>query len=845
MSDTILLHNGSNLISEENKLFQKPPTGRSISSRSRRVTASDGEDKLAKDRNGACNGKCDNIVDDSGFQSNLSGESLEHCEMSLDNEDPDMKFMETGMNGRENHPSSAAPSPRPSRPPSRQMTSTPTSQVKRRSSFTISCPSGPSLPISRAPSLRMTASVTQDYSTTGRNHASQYLPGSLVAHTVAERRARAEALDAERRRKRQAKLEASEAALQAACQRAQSLRAARSAELRSKEEEKRARVTERRKLLEKNRAEILNRRISRMTNSQFQERPSRQASSRVSICGFSSDLDPSDPRYCPFGFGSSSRRDVCLSTKQQLIASKPPQTINNLSTSMATNSLSRLNKTSFGTTFSTHSVGGDRSTNSNTPLSLNEKNKGTTNSKANSVCKASNQNTLNRCNINKVVRLSTYSTASCNNIKQSTEVAKTSPPSKATQPITDKESNNGRSCIPPRPGLRGRPPSVRSIKNTAPRPNLSPSIIDQKSVERKIDTSNTTTRCPPLSVSAGCEPSEVNAQIYRARIKEQRRIARERQRHEEEETARRQVNVDLDRIDSTAKLAEEIRYDSELKAEAVEASKTISENETVACKAAHLLSSISTGNEVNGAPLGDNKDVLESALSTSKKVLSNAVENMTLSANTGCTLKSQSEIINVLSNAVSNSSGWEKRCARLDEIMNRVRTSSGASSVSNGLDNSIAPLTITVSCVNGVEGEDMKRYQLKPCEAIKSMLESGRLPENCKAAVLLRNRIARYEHVSPSKLLAIKFMGRQNALELDQSLFVINPNAQVVDKFPNSPEDSGNEQDSREDTDWNTSSTSTTVAVCFPLNRRIQPDELLPSQNSSCSDISTNSGLQN
>lgn len=106
--------------------------------------------------------------------------------------------------------------------------------------------------------------------------------------------------------------------------------------------------------------------------------------------------------------------------------------------------------------------------------------------------------------------------------------------------------------------MRGRPPSVRSIKNTAPRPNLSPSIIDQKSVERRTDTPNTTPRCPPLSVSAGCEPSEVNAQIYRARIKEQRRIARERQRLEEEETARRQVNIYLCRINSTAKLAEEI-----------------------------------------------------------------------------------------------------------------------------------------------------------------------------------------------------------------------------------------------------------------------------------------------
>ncbi|KAM3174009.1 hypothetical protein ACTXT7_011401 [Hymenolepis weldensis] len=426
-------------------------------------------------------------------------------------------------------------------------------------------------------------------------------------------------------------------------------------------------------------------------------------------------------------------------------------------------------------------------------------------------------------------------------------------------PITDRESSNSRSCIPPRPGLRGRPPSVRSIKNTAPRPNLSPSIIDQKSIRRRTDTPNASPRYPPLSVSAGCEPSEANAQIYRARIKEQRRIARERQRLEEEETARRQkkktpesfrkreeeMNEQLEEM-ARVTVNEAISHAiAELKAEAVEASKTMSENETVACKAAHLLSSISSGNELNGVALGDNKDVLESALSTSKKVLSNAVENMTLSANTGYTLKSQSEIINVLSNAVSNSSGWEKRYARLDEVMNRVRTSSGASSVSNGLDNSIAPLTITVSCVNGVEGEDMKRYQLKPCEAIKSMLESGRLPENCKAAVLLRNRIARYEQVSPIELCS-SFPETPNNSEFEtKTVIEQSPNAQVVDKFPNSPEDSGNEQDPREDTDWNTSSTSTTVAVCFPLNRRIQPDELLLSQNSSCSDISTNSGLQN
>nr|CDS30996.1 hypothetical protein HmN_000332500 [Hymenolepis microstoma] len=849
MSDTILLHNSSNLISEEIKLFQKPPTGRSVSSRRNRVTSSDGEDKLVKDRNGTRNSKCDNIVDDSGFQSNLSGESLEHCEISQDNDDPNMKFMQNRMSGRESHHSSAAPSPRPSRTASRSasrhVTSTPIAQVRRRSSSTIPSPSGPSLSLSRAPSIRMTSSVTQDYCTTGRKRTSQCFPESLVAQTVAERRARAEALDAERRRKHQAKLEASEAALQAACQRARSLRAARSAELRSKEEEKRARVTERRKMLEKHREEFLNRRILKATNSQSQEFSSQHAPSRVSICGFSSDLDPSDPRYCPFGFGSSSRRDVCLSTKQQLIASKPHQAINRLSNSMTTNSLSRLNKTSSGMISSMHTVGRGRSANLTTPRSLKERNRETVNSKANSVSKASNQSTLNRCNTNKEL---TYPTPNGNNIKPSKEVTKTSHPAKAAQQPTEVSSNTSCQGIPPRPGSRGRPQSVRSIKNTSPSTNLSQSNIERKSVGRGSGPPTATPRCPPISVSAGCEPSEADAQAYRERIKEQRRIARERKRLEEEEAFKRfrqreeEVNKQMEEM-ARSVVNEAISYAiAELKAEAAEASKTISGNETVACKAAKYLAHICT---VNGVKRGDSKDVVDSALSTSKKVLNNAIEDMTLSANTECPTKSQSEILNVLSNAASDISGREKRRARLDVIMNRVRTNSETSALSNGHDKSIAPLTIAVSCVNDVEEEYVKRYRLKPCGAIKSMLEKGRLPGNCKAAVLLRNRIAKYEQVSPIELCS-PFSETSNTSELETGTVIEHsPSAHVVEKSPNSPNDSGNEQDSREGTDWNTSSTSTTVAVCFPLNRRIQPDELFPSQHSSCSDVSTNSGPTN
>ncbi|VDO00206.1 unnamed protein product [Rodentolepis nana] len=372
----------------------------------------------------------------------------------------------------------------------------------------------------------MTSSVTQDYCTAGRKRTSQCFPESLVAQTVAERRARAEALDAERRRKHQAKLEASEAALQAACQRARSLRAARSAELRSKEEEKRAR----------HREEFLNRRIMRTTNSQSQEHPSQHASSRVSICGFSSDLDPSDPRYCPFGFGSSSRRDVCLSTKQQLIAQKPPQSINRLSNSMTSNSLSRLNKTSTDMISSTNTVDRGQRANLTTPRSLKERNRGFVNSRANSVSKASNQSTFDRSNTKKVP---TYPTSNGNNIKVSKEVTKASRSAKATQPAREVVATTCCQGIPPRPDSRGRPQSVRSVKNTASRPHLSPSSLDRKLGGRGNGTPTVTPRCPPISVSAGCEPSEADAQAYRERIKEQRRIARERKRREEEETVKR------------------------------------------------------------------------------------------------------------------------------------------------------------------------------------------------------------------------------------------------------------------------------------------------------------------
>ena len=57
------------------------------------------------------------------------------------------------------------------------------------------------------------------------------------------------------------------------------------------------------------------------------------------------------------------------------------------------------------------------------------------------------------------------------------------------------------------------------------------------------------------------------------------------------------------------------------------------------------------------------------------------------------------------------------------------------------------------------------------------------------------------------------------------------------------PMEGGDDEGSHENGEWNSSSTSTTIAVCYPLSRRIQPDKLRSSQHSSCSDVSTHSGL--
>ncbi|VDM00931.1 unnamed protein product [Schistocephalus solidus] len=150
-------------------------------------------------------------------------------------------------------------------------------------------------------------------------------PGPCTSRTIAEKQRKAEALAAERSRERLVNFAAAEAAAEAARERARQQREARSQELKRREEERRRNADERRKALEMARqgrnVSTTGRDASTVTN------PGLSKSLRVSSVhgrgaptslprGFASELDPSDPRYCPYGFGSSCRREVCLTTSQ-------------------------------------------------------------------------------------------------------------------------------------------------------------------------------------------------------------------------------------------------------------------------------------------------------------------------------------------------------------------------------------------------------------------------------------------------------------------------------------------------------------------------------------------------
>lgn len=92
-------------------------------------------------------------------------------------------------------------------------------------------------------------------------------------------------------------------------------------------------------------------------------------------------------------------------------------------------------------------------------------------------------------------------------------------------------------------------------------------------------------------------------------------------------------------------------------------------------------------------------------------------------------------MISILSDAAT--AEREERRARLDRIMSRVRTPAP----SNAPGSPRSPLTVNVGDVEESLVEE-KPLKFRP-NALQSVLDSGRLPRDSKAATLLRNRLSR------------------------------------------------------------------------------------------------------
>uniref|UniRef100_A0A915EW45 Uncharacterized protein n=1 Tax=Echinococcus canadensis TaxID=519352 RepID=A0A915EW45_9CEST len=710
-------------------------------------------------------------------------------------------------------------------------------QVKRRSLITLRRNNGsPPPPASttairanQKPSLlRISTSLSQEQSssscwkTVGGNHP--------VAHTVAERRARAEALEVERRRACRASLEASEAALEAARQRAYRLRVARSLELRNREEERHAKVIARRKRLEEERKEYLSRRITgtattTKTGGQVHHLSSLQrVNPKISVCGFASDLDPTDPRYCPFGFGSSTRRDVCRSSKQQLTATRKTVScgdrgrnqhaaIPKLSTSFTVESRKRLTTNADATFISTHA---------GPSKSLKDGNTTSTPSK--------------RRNSGSIILKGS---------SNSGQISKAQDEPRPPQ-FTGSDISKNRLKIPPTPT-----PRSKALTLQLPKASEVPST---SSISRTMEKQRCTAAPKsPTCVRAGCKSTEVEAQTCRARLNEQRKLAQSSKCEEEnnsllETMARSTVNEAID-------LAV-----AEHKAEVVEASAALAGTRALE-KAVGLLAGLADSSAVRTErrrlhqrclvgcstvkPRTDGTRLLRNASFSSKEVLNNALERMTLSVNASSIRKPQSEVISALTKAAPDA----------DQIMSRVYAPTGTQPPLRPTVN--PPLRITVENNSVSRGEVDRlepRRHLPQNGATKWMVESDQLALNSKATLILRNHLSRKKQAPPPLELCSPCTETSSISDLDPYFTnghngqchgsELSLDTQLVKRSTCSPVQIDKDQYLHEIFGRHSSGTSTTIATCYSPNRQIQSDRLTSTQHSTCSDVSITSRLQ-
>ncbi|VDL95694.1 unnamed protein product [Schistocephalus solidus] len=357
------------------------------------------------------------------------------------------------------------------------------------------------------------------------------------------------------------------------------------------------------------------------------------------------------------------------------------------------------------------------------------------------------------------------------------------------------------------------------------------------------------------SVRGGTEPSDEEVAEYRARMKEQRKLALER-REEEEAAAAAAAAKDADRrveqeamnliIREIAEVTVGEAIDqaiAELKAEAIQAAvmdeqteqvqqhnsqnssyspsqlpqkaafrlETVMQgmstvppagaaitvspvptegNPTVVLRGTNLINRSFSANDLQPASEND-KNLIEAAVATSKERLNKGLQQMAINAQiTGYAFvdpsggyppfhsmlpkmtkqnewdeNSKTLALRTLSNVTAEASEREERKRRLQQVMLRIRTPHG-SSVSLATDESEAtspgPNHFFADSDGAIKVEDhpgdlpltpsahRTAIQFKP-NAILSVLESGRLPKNSRAAALLREKV-----VSPTIINAPK-----------------------------------------------------------------------------------------
>uniref|UniRef100_A0A0X3NJD8 Uncharacterized protein n=2 Tax=Schistocephalus solidus TaxID=70667 RepID=A0A0X3NJD8_SCHSO len=698
-------------------------------------------------------------------------------------------------------------------------------------------------------------------------------PGPCTSRTIAEKQRKAEALAAERSRERLVNFAAAEAAAEAARERARQQREARSQELKRREEERRRNADERRKALEMARqgrnVSTTGRDASTVTN------PGLSKSLRVSSVhgrgaptslprGFASELDPSDPRYCPYGFGSSCRREVCLTTSQ-IVKTHNDQNRRNILTTSFTADVKRKfhvpdkRMTTSATINYNRLIGG---LDTGRVLAKHQLNKTTAvqpqsataassfkavNSRSHSrklaeirsmrippslmkSAELSSQEKNNHRTFETTSSLSTKTrglptfarqkpTYAVNNPKPTRMLVQTRVPAKhndvrmSTAVSLGKSQPRKPTQISPHPQ---NPPAKLPVKVCADEGSLQ---ITTTEVAQKYIT----------SVRGGTEPSDEEVAEYRARMKEQRKLALER-REEEEAAAAAAAAKDADRrveqeamnliIREIAEVTVGEAIDqaiAELKAEAIQAAvmdeqteqvqqhnsqnssyspsqlpqkaafrlETVMQgmstvppagaaitvspvptegNPTVVLRGTNLLNRSFSANDLQPASEND-KNLIEAAVATSKERLNKGLQQMAMSVGEKWDENSKTLALRTLSNVTAEASEREERKRRLQQVMLRIRTPHG-SSVSLATDESEAtspgPNHFFADSDGAIKVEDhpgdlpltpsahRTAIQFKP-NAILSVLESGRLPKNSRAAALLREKV-----VSPTIINAPK-----------------------------------------------------------------------------------------